>query len=98
MDAAVQFSDCEEEKPNVNAIPLQPFAAASQRINESAGKYLPTDSSSSEHVLSSPEFEKGLDFQVNYMDIGYQDDPFGSEMRYDHQMSLFQDMFGFVRN
>ncbi|XP_057791557.1 protein ATAF2-like [Salvia miltiorrhiza] len=106
---AVQFSDCEEQKPNVNAFPLQSFA---NDFDVSIPK-LHTYSSSSEHVLSSPElkevqseakwseFENGSDFQLNYTDFGFQDDPFGAQVQhYDDQMSLFhfQDIFGFVQN
>ncbi|KAI3462423.1 hypothetical protein Pfo_019086 [Paulownia fortunei] len=67
---------------------------------------LHTDSSSSEYVLSPEfkevqsepkwsEFENPLDFQLNYMD-GFQDDPFSSQMQYNDQLSLFQDMFGYM--
>ncbi|KAH6758649.1 NAC domain containing protein 102 [Perilla frutescens var. frutescens] len=55
---------------------------------------LHTDSSSSEHVLSS-EFKEVQSEpnwnQMNYMD-GFQDDP----LNYNDQMSLFQDMFGYM--
>ncbi|KAH6781872.1 NAC Apical domain transcriptional regulator superfamily protein [Perilla frutescens var. hirtella] len=91
---AVQFSDSEVQKPYNGLAMVQ----APQRK-------LHTDSSSSEHVLSSEfkevqsepkwkwnhEFEKGLDFQMNYMD-GFQDDP----LNYNYQASLFQDMFGYM--
>ncbi|KAI3451614.1 hypothetical protein Pfo_008279 [Paulownia fortunei] len=71
---------------------------------------LHTDSSSSEHVLSPEfvcdkevqsepkwsEFENSLDFQPNYMDA-FQDDPFSSQMQYNDQLSLFQDMFAYMQ-
>lgn len=111
---AMQFSDSEEQKPNVNAFPYNngiaiataaplmvqaPLSlAASRKMNHEWH----TDSSSSEHVLS-PEFkevqseaERGLDFQLNYMD-GFQDNLFASQMQYNDPMSLLQDMFGYVQ-
>ncbi|XP_073294902.1 protein ATAF2-like [Primulina huaijiensis] len=69
-----------------------------------------TDSSSSEHVLSpdflmdhkevqsvakGSEFENFLDFQLNYMD-GFQDYVSGSQILYNDQMSLFQEMSGYM--
>ncbi|XP_075481882.1 protein ATAF2-like [Primulina tabacum] len=71
---------------------------------------LHTDSSSSEHVLSAEflsdykevqseakwsEFENFLDFQLNYAD-GFQDDLSGSEIQFNDQMSLFQEMSGYM--
>jgi hypothetical protein len=124
----VQFSDSEEQKPEVDAFPYggrtpsPPVQAptmnlASQRMNDymhfNASDSLPklhTDSSSSERVLS-PEFmcdkevqsepkwselEGTLDFPLNYMD-GFQDDPFGSQMQYGDQLSLFQDMYAYMQ-
>ncbi|XP_073149219.1 protein ATAF2-like [Henckelia pumila] len=77
--------------------------------SESMPKYH-ADSSSSEHVLS-PEFlsdykevqseakwselENFLDSQLNYMD-GYQDYLSGSQIQYNDQMSLFQEMSGYM--
>ncbi|KAK4426758.1 NAC domain-containing protein 2 [Sesamum alatum] len=68
---------------------------------------LHTDSSGSEHafspefkeVQSEPkwsEFEIPANFQLNYMD-GFQDEPFGSQMQYNDQLVLFQDMFGYMQ-
>nr|WPA88850.1 NAC transcription factor [Kosteletzkya pentacarpos] len=72
---------------------------------------LHTDSSSSEQVLS-PEvtWEKEvqsqplqlsnnvLDFGFNYMDVGFQDDPFASQVQYQmEQLSPLQDMFMYLQ-
>ncbi|KAL2247081.1 NAC domain-containing protein 2 [Sesamum indicum] len=119
---AMQFSDSEEQKPEVNGFPYDgmvalvqaPQSLPSQRMNaythlntsESVPK-LHTDSSSSEHAFS-PEFEEvksepkwsefeiPTNFQLNYMD-GFQDDPFSSQMQYNDQLFLFQDMFGYMQ-
>ncbi|PIN21228.1 hypothetical protein CDL12_06074 [Handroanthus impetiginosus] len=68
---------------------------------------LHTDSSSSEHVLS-PEFKEvqsepkwnvfqnPLDYQLNYLD-SFLNNPFGSQMQYNDQNSLFQDTFGYMQ-
>ncbi|CAA0839514.1 NAC domain-containing protein 2 [Striga hermonthica] len=70
---------------------------------------LHTDSSSSEHVLSPEfgcgdnskevqseprwsELENSLDFQLGYMDA-FGDDPFGTQMQYNDNYSMFQDVF-----
>ncbi|KAL0378197.1 UNVERIFIED_CONTAM: NAC domain-containing protein 2 [Sesamum radiatum] len=122
----VQFSDSEEQKPKVEALPYGemvtpvmqvPQMMASQRMieyshfdrSDSVPK-LHTDSSCSEHVLS-PEFmcdkevqseskwgdlESYLDYQLNYVD-GFQDDPFGSQMQNNDQLSMFQDMFAYMQ-
>ncbi|KAK6128398.1 hypothetical protein DH2020_037874 [Rehmannia glutinosa] len=118
---AVQFSDSEDQKPNINVFPYNgtvtpaPLVQASQRINdythfdtsESVPK-LHTDSSSSEHVLSPEfkevqsepkwsEFENPISSQLNFLD-GFQDDIFSYQMQYNNdQLSLFQDMFGYVQ-
>ncbi|KAK6128413.1 hypothetical protein DH2020_037849 [Rehmannia glutinosa] len=118
---AVQFSDSEDQKPNINVFPYNgtvtpaPLVQSSQRINdythfdtsESVPK-LHTDSSSSEHVLSPEfkevqsepkwsEFENPINSQLNYLD-GFQDDIFSYQMQYNNdQLSLFQDMFGYVQ-
>lgn len=116
---AMQFSDSEEQKPNVNAFPYNngiaiatgaPLMMQAPQSLAASGKMnheWHTDSSGSEHVLS-PEFkevqseakwseaERGLDFQLNYMD-GFQDDPFASQTHYNDPMSLLQDMFGYVQ-
>ncbi|KAK6150792.1 hypothetical protein DH2020_015724 [Rehmannia glutinosa] len=119
----VQFSDSEEQKPNVDSLlpydgivtpaPMATQTFTSQRMNDymhfDASDSLPklhTDSSSSEHVLSPSdkevqsepkwsEFENSLDFQLNYIDA-FQDDPFTSQMQYNYQLSMFQDMFGYM--
>ncbi|KAL0462182.1 UNVERIFIED_CONTAM: NAC domain-containing protein 48 [Sesamum latifolium] len=119
---AMQFSDSEEQKPEVNgfvydgtvALVPAPPSLPSQSMNaythfnasESVPK-LHTDSSSSEHAFS-PEFEEvksepkwsefeiPSNFQLNYMD-GFQDDPFSSQMQYNDQLFLFQDMFGYMQ-
>lgn len=73
---------------------------------------LHTDSSSSEHVLSPEfvsdkevqsesnwrEFENSLEFdQFSYMDAFQDDNPFGSQMQYNDQLSLYQDMFAYMQ-
>lgn len=91
---SVQFSDSEEQKPNVNKGNITP--GGQPRTNGYTNFDTPklhTYSSSSEHVFS-PEFkevqsdpkwnelETPLGFQLmNYMD-GFQDDPFSSQMQY----------------
>ncbi|KAL0449876.1 UNVERIFIED_CONTAM: protein ATAF2 [Sesamum latifolium] len=122
----VQFSDSEEQKPKVEALPYGeiispmmqvPQTVASQRMieyihfdtSDSVPK-LHTDSSCSEHVLSPDfmcdkevqseskwgELESYLDYQLNYVD-GFQDDPFGSQMQNNDQLSMFQDMFAYMQ-
>ncbi|GER49440.1 NAC domain protein, partial [Striga asiatica] len=105
----VQFSDSEEQKPNIDSKP-----AMGREMNDylqfdpsDSIPKLHTDSSSSEHVefgcgdnskevQSEPkwsELEKSLDFQLGYMDA-FGDDPFGTEMQYnDNYYSMFQDIF-----
>ncbi|KAL3630240.1 hypothetical protein CASFOL_023224 [Castilleja foliolosa] len=115
----VQFSDSEEQKPNVltygEMVTPAPIEQAQKAFpydyvrfdgSDSIPK-LHTDSSSSEHVLS-PEFkevqsepkwselENSLDFQLSYIDA-FQDDPFGSQMEYNDQYSMFQDMFAYTQ-
>ncbi|KAL0431186.1 UNVERIFIED_CONTAM: protein ATAF2 [Sesamum radiatum] len=119
---AMQFSDSEEQKPEVNEFPYKEMGALVQapqslpsqsmnaythfNVSESVPK-LHTDSSSSEHafspeleeVKSEPkwsEFEIPSNFQLNYMD-GFQEDPFSSQMQYNDQLFLFQDMFGYMQ-
>ncbi|KAL2498543.1 NAC domain-containing protein 2 [Abeliophyllum distichum] len=91
-------------KPAPPVQPPQPVATQMMNdymhfdTSESVPK-LHTDSSSSEHVFSPEvesapnwsDFEQSLDNQLNYMD-GFQDDLFGSQMQYNDQFSLFQDM------
>ncbi|KAL2241292.1 NAC domain-containing protein 2-like [Sesamum indicum] len=122
----VHFSDSEEQKPKVEALPYGEMTTpvmqvtqtvASQRMTEyihfdtsDSVPKLHTDSSCSEHVLS-PEFmcdkevqseskwgelESYLDYQLNYVD-GFQDDPFGSQMQNNDQLSIFQDMFAYMQ-
>lgn len=66
-----------------------------------------TDSSSSlssefmtdkevESELKWNELDKSLDFPLNYLD-GFQDDPFTSQMQFNDQVSMFQDLFGYVQ-
>ncbi|CAA2994713.1 NAC domain-containing protein 2-like [Olea europaea var. sylvestris] len=119
----VEFSDSEEQKPNIDSLqynivksaqqvqPPQPMAPQIMNQNdymhfdpsESVPK-LHTDSSSSEHVLSPEvqsapkwiEFEQSLDNQLNYMD-DFQDDHFSTQLQYNDQLSLFQDMFTYMQ-
>ncbi|KAJ6353744.1 hypothetical protein OIU76_002713 [Salix suchowensis] len=77
--------------------------------SESAPR-LHTDSSCSEHVLSpeftcekevqsqqklwNDELDNALDFNFNYIDDGFQDDPFASQVQFQmDQLSPLQDMF-----
>ncbi|KAL2528306.1 NAC domain-containing protein 2 [Forsythia ovata] len=71
---------------------------------------LHTDSSSSEHALSAEfmgdkevqsvptwnDFEKPLDYKRNYKD-GFQYDPFVSQMQYNDQFSLLDDVFMYMQ-
>ncbi|KAJ6378070.1 hypothetical protein OIU78_028325 [Salix suchowensis] len=74
---------------------------------------LNTDSSSSEHVLS-PEFtcdkevqsqqkwneqlDNAFDFNFDYADDGFQDDPFASQIQFQmDQLSPLQDMFMYLQ-
>ncbi|KAL2521252.1 NAC domain-containing protein 2 [Forsythia ovata] len=96
-------------KPSPLVQPPQPMATQMMNdyihfdTSESVPK-LHTDSSSSEHMLSPEvesapnwsEFEQSLDNQLNYMD-GFQDDLFGSQVQYNDQFSLFQDMFMYMQ-
>ncbi|KAL2532845.1 NAC domain-containing protein 2 [Abeliophyllum distichum] len=68
------------------------------------------DSSSSQHVLSPEftcdkevesapkwsDFEKSINYQLNYTD-GFQDYDFATQMQYDDQLSLFQDMLMYMQ-
>ncbi|KAL2553235.1 NAC domain-containing protein 2 [Forsythia ovata] len=68
------------------------------------------DSISSQHVLSPEftcdkevesapkwsDFEKSINYQLNYTD-GFQDYDFATQMQYDDQLSLFQDMLMYMQ-
>ncbi|KAL1539018.1 protein ATAF2-like [Salvia divinorum] len=118
----VQFSDSEDQKPNVMAAPMMNEYMAMQQqqqqqqhfdSSESMPKGHATDSSSSEHVLSSsPEFvcdkevesqpkwselETYLDTQLNFMDAGFQENIFNPQMQYNDQFPFFSDMYAFMQ-
>ncbi|KAG6398545.1 hypothetical protein SASPL_140010 [Salvia splendens] len=114
----VQFSDSEDQKPNVMADPMMNGYIMQQQqqqqqhfdSSESMPKGNATDSSSSEHVLSSsPEFkevesqpkwselETFLDTQLNFMDTGFQDNMFNPQMQYNDQFPFFSDMYAFMQ-
>lgn len=113
----VQFSDSEDQKPNVDAMPfsvMAPVAQNPQGTNEymhfdssDSVPKLHTDSSSSEHVLSSStEFMCDKEVQSepkwneleNYLDFdAAQDNPFSSQVQYNDLFSAFPDMFAFMQ-
>ncbi|XP_051127086.1 NAC domain-containing protein 2-like [Andrographis paniculata] len=126
----VQFSDSEEQKPNVDELmpcsgtlapPEKTTLSSTQMMNDhmhfdtsESGPKLQTDSSSSGHELSPEfiydnrevqseaklsmsDFQSSLDVQLNDFD-GFQDDLFfGSQMNYNDQISLFQDVFAYMQ-
>lgn len=123
----VQFSDSEDQKPNIDTLTYPAMAATPapaveppQRMNDymhfDTSESMPkwhTDSSSSEHVLSSSpqEFvcDKEVESQPKWSDIesyldtqlnymdGFQDNLFNSQMQLNDQFPLFPDMFAYMQ-
>lgn len=118
----VQFSDSEDQKPDVDALAYPAVAAppAPQRTDDyvhfDTSESMPkwhTDSSSSEHVLSSSPHEFVCDKEVesqpkwsefdSYLDTqlnymdGFQDNLFNSQMQFNDQFPMFPDMFAYMQ-